>query len=56
MNVRAGSYSRHRSPKREIRNTLALQITNERFSLDAIRMQRHVDRVAMVIAETVVSR
>ena len=56
MNMRTGSYSRHGGPKREIRNTLALQITNQRFSLNAIRMQRYVDRVAVVVAEAVVSR
>ena len=54
MNMRTGSDSRHRSPKREIRDTLTLQITNECFSLDTIRMQRYVHRVAVIVTETIV--
>ena len=56
MNMRTGSNSRHGGPKREIRNPLALQITDEGFSLNAIRMQRYIDRVAVVVAEAVMSR
>ena len=56
MNVWTGGDSRHRSAKREIGNTLALKISNERLSLNAIRMQRHVHRVTVIVAKPVMSR
>jgi len=55
MNVGAGGNSGHGCTKREKGDALALQITNQRLTLRTVRMQRHVNRVAVIVAEQVMS-
>ena len=55
MNVGAGGNAGHGCTKREIRYALALQITNQRLTLRTIRMQRHVNGVAVIVAEPIMS-
>ena len=55
MNMRPGRNARHGSAEREIGNTLALQIVDERLSLNTVRMQRDVYSITVIIPEPVVS-
>src|SRR5882672_12416385 len=56
VNVRSGGRTRNRLTKREKRNAVGAQETEQRLSLRAVGMKRHIHRVVMIEAPAIVNR
>jgi hypothetical protein len=54
MNMRTGGYTGHGGAKREIRNSIGLEITNQSLPFEAVRLKRNIYCVSMIIAERIV--
>ena len=55
MDVRPGGASGHGTTKSDKRNSRFAKLRHERFSLDAVRMQRNIDCVAVIEIQSVMS-
>ena len=56
MNVWTSGGPGDRTTKSEVRNSVLLQIVEQRTSLDTIRMKLYVHRVAMIQTPAIVNR